>query len=420
MRIEKPKLFLETRHFLVAMALLILLIMLRLSWSYQSYTNFISKPFYYLNVEVISSYKKSRDGREYKVLKLRSDDGMTFFSSTNRKEDLQNKLLRVQIYPNENISFIDYLGYFYLKSRIKSIEDVETTTKDILLSKVSSQHKEESLASFYNAIFFATPLQKELREKISSLGVSHLVALSGFHLSILWGLIYGVLTFLYRPFQRRYFPYRYVLFDMGVVAIVLLGTYVWFVDFPPSLVRSYAMVLVGWVVILLGIELLSFTFLTTIGLTLIALFPALLVSLSFQLSIAGVFYIFLLLQYSKEVNNWIVSFIFIPFGIFVLMLPVVHAVFGVTTSFQLLSPLLSILFIPFYPLVMLLHIFGIGDTLDSVLIWIFNLPKGSVEYLLPLWVVAGYIALSIFSIWSRKLFFILIFIAFTYAVWLFY
>jgi len=147
--------------------------------------------------------------------------------------------------------------------------------------------------------------------------------------------------------QQKFFPYRHALFDVGLVAMILLAVYLCFVEFPPSLVRSYAMVLVGWIMLLLGIELLSFTFLTTILLSLVVLFPTLSVSLSFWLSVAGVFYIFLLLQYTKEYNKWMITVLFIPIGIFILMLPVVHHIFGVTSVYQLLSPLLSLLFIPF-------------------------------------------------------------------------
>jgi len=217
-------------------------------------------------------------------------------------------------------------------------------------------------------------------------------------------LIYGLILFLYRPLQQKFFPYRHALLDVGLVAIILLAVYLWFVDFPPSLVRSYAMVLVGWIVLLLGIELLSFTFLTSILLSLVVLFPSLLVSLSFWLSVAGVFYIFLLLQYTKEYNKWMITLLFIPFGIFILMLPVVHHIFGVTSGYQLLSPLLSLLFIPFYPLVMVLHIIGFGGILDSALLWLFSLPEESVENLLPLWAMLGYVGLSLGAIWNRKLF----------------
>jgi len=291
--------------------------------------------------------------------------------------------------------------------------------KDDLLEKVALQHPSDALQSFYNAIFFATPLDKTLRKQIAKLGVSHLVALSGFHLGILWGLVYGLLLLLYRPVQQRFFPYRHALFDVGFVAMILLGVYVWFVDFPPSLVRSYAMILLGWGVLLLGMELVSFTFLTTILLTLVVLFPSLLVSLSFWLSMTGVFYIFLLLQYTEGLDAKLISLVFIPFGIFILMQPVVHGIFGVTSIYQLLSPLLSILFIAFYPLVMFLHLVGMGDVFDGTLSWLFSLPHQSEEKFLPLWLGFTYLGLSIGATWYRKLFSVVLGVAGLYMIYLF-
>jgi competence protein ComEC len=419
MQLEKPKLFPEQKGFLLAIAVLILLLLIRLFFEYHAYQNFISKPFYYTYAKVMTAYEKSKNARHYTVLKLKSDEGFTFYTTTHRKEDFSHKRLRLQIFPNKSIKFKDYLGTFYVKSKIKHQETLAITMKDNLLEKVASQHKNESLQNFYNAIFFATSLDKTLRQRIAKLGVSHLVALSGFHLGILWGLVYGLLLLLYRSVQQRFFPYRHALFDVGLVAMILLGLYVWFVDFPPSLVRSFAMVLVGWGVLLLGMELLSFTFLTTILLTLVVLFPSLLVSLSFWLSVVGVFYIFLLLQYIKEFNAKLISLVFIPFGIFILMQPVVHGIFGVTSVYQLLSPLLSILFIPFYPLVMVLHLMGMGDMFDSSLLWLFSLPRQSVEHLLPLWLVFSYLGLSVWAIWSKKVFYMILGIASLYVFYLF-
>jgi len=275
------------------------------------------------------------------------------------------------------------------------------------------------LATFYNAIFFATPLEKALREKIALLGVSHLVALSGFHLGILWGLVYGLLLLLYRPLQQKYFPYRHALFDVGIIVMSILGFYVWFVDFPPSLVRSFAMVLVGWGMLLLGMELLSFTFLTAVFLILCMAFPSLLVSLGFWLSVAGVFYIFLLLQYTKTWNKWLITLGVIPIGIFILMLPIVHGIFSVTSIYQLLSPVLSLMFVVFYPLVMLLHILGWGAIFDTLLLSLFSLPSESQEHILPLWMVAFYGFVSIGAIWYRRIFYILLTLSLLYMVYLF-
>jgi competence protein ComEC len=152
---------------------------------------------------------------------------------------------------------------------------------------------------------------------------------------------------------------------------------------------------------------------------LVVLFPFLLVSLSFWLSVAGVFYIFLLLQYFMSANKWLMSLVVIPLGIFILMLPVVHGIFGMTSVYQLSSPLLSLLFVPFYPLVMGLHLFGWGASLDTVLLGLFSLPQQGVEALLSPWVVVWYVGLSIGAIWSRKMFYVLCSMALLYGVYLF-
>jgi len=419
MQLEKPKLFPERKGFLLAMGVLLLLLFVRLFFEYNAYKNFTAKPFYYTYAKVITAYGKSKNGRRYTVLKLRSDKGFTFYTTTHRKENFNHKRLRLQIFPNASIKFGDYLSTFYVKSKIKQQKRLVLTTKEKLLRKVASQHKSEALKSFYNAIFFATPLDKTLRQDIAKLGISHLVALSGFHLGILWGFVYGLLVLLYRPMQQKFFPYRHALLDVGIVTIMLLGFYVWFVNFPPSLVRSYAMVLVGWGVILLGIELLSFTFLITILITLVSLFPSLLVSLSFWFSVAGVFYIFLLLQYTKEFNAKLISLVLIPFGIFILMQPVVHGVFGSTNIYQLLSPFLSVLFIPFYPLVMFVHLVGMGGIFDESLSWLFTLPCQTEERDLPSWLVFTYLGLSLGAIWYKKLFYTVLGVAGLYMIYLF-
>ena len=419
MVIEKPKLFSDRRDFLIFAFVILALMLGRLFFSYQAYTAFIAKPFYYTTAKVLNVYPKERKGRQYTVLKLLSEEGLHFFTSTPDQKHWMGKKLRLEIYPSAHIHFFGYLGSFYVKSRIKKILPSSPEPKDLLMQRIASQHAHPMMQSFYQAIFFASPLSKALREKISLLGVSHLVALSGFHLGILWSLVYGVLLLLYRPLQLRYFPYRYSLLDMGLVTILCLGIYLWFVDFPPSLMRSYAMVLVGWIVILVGMDLMSFAFLATVGLTLLALFPALLVSLGFWLSMAGVFYIFLLLQYTKGVHKGIISLLVIPVGIFVLMLPVVHTVFGLTTPYQLLSPLLSLLFIPFYPLVIVLHLLGSGNLLDGSLLWLFGFTGEYSDRILPLWAASVYMGLSVVAIWSRGAFGLLLGVALCYGAYLF-
>ena len=417
--LEKPELFDTQKSFIYTLLVLVSVITVRLFFSYQEYSEFISKPFYFTEASVLNAYEKTKHGKRYTVLKLRSDEGFTFYTTTHKKENFKHQKLRIQIFPGADIGFKDYLGTFYVKSRIKERTALSATPKDKVLEKVARQHDDPAMQSFYKAILFATPVDKALREKISLLGVSHLVALSGFHLGILWALVYGLFLLAYKPLQQKYFPYRHALLDVGLLTVLVLGAYLWFVDFPPSLLRSYTMLVAGWFVILMGVELLSFKFLTTVVFLLAALFPSLLVSLSFWLSVAGVFYIFLLLHYTKHLSKWLITLLVIPLGIFLLMLPIVHMIFDVTSGYQLLSPLLSLLFIPFYPLVMFLHLIGFGDLLDSTLMTLFSLPEESVSHLLPWWLGLPYMGLSLWAVFNQKAFMALLGAASVYAMYLF-
>lgn len=420
MPLQKPLLFADRKSLAWVLLFFLLIILFRLFWHYQEYRSFISKPFYYTYADVVSEKSKHSRGKSYKVLKLHAQNGLRFFTTSYRKDSYANCRLRLQIFPDEKIGFRGYMGTFFVKSRIKEVlPEQESGYKDTLLANVAVQHDSGMLASFYNAIFFATPLPDTLREQISKLGVSHLIALSGFHLGILWGIIYGLIRVAYRPLQQRYFPYRFILIDAGAATLIVLGLYLWFVGFPPSLVRSYAMLLAGWGVLVAGMELLSFAFLFTVAGMLLALFPSLLFSLSFWLSVSGVFAIFLLLKYAQAVDKRIQALLIIPVGIFVLMLPVVHGTFGVTTPYQLLSPVLSLLFVPFYPLVMVLHLVGYGGVFDGVLLKLFALPAEAENHLLPLGVMYGYIALALLSIRYRAAFLLLSGAAFSYALYLF-
>jgi competence protein ComEC len=118
MQLEKPKLFPEKKTFVLVMVIFLLVILIRLFIEYQSYQSFISKPFYYTHAKVLNSYEKSKGNKRYQVLKLRSEDGFTFYTTNYSKDDFHHKRLRLQVFPNKSISFTDYLGTFYVKSRI--------------------------------------------------------------------------------------------------------------------------------------------------------------------------------------------------------------------------------------------------------------------------------------------------------------
>jgi len=417
--LEKPKLFLNLKEFWFVIIFLFVLFSIRLFFLHQEYETFKSKPFYYIDVQVIQAYEKWNEDEYHTILKLYSPAlNLNFFSRTKIREgDISDKI-RLKLFPSYEMRFFEYLGTSFIQSQVKEIYEKKKSAKSSLLGLVKSQHNEPLIANFYEAIFFAIPLKKELRESVSSLGVSHLIALSGFHLAILWGVLFFLFRLLYRPTQQKFFPYRFDLFDVGFMVLLILAWYVWFVDAPPSLLRSYAMLLVAWILLVFGMELLSFTFLATIVLLLLLIFPKMLLSLAFWFSVTGVFYIFLLLHYFSHINKYLLTLL-ITFGIFVLMLPIVHMIFPLTSLLQLTSPMLSLLFTLFYPLSILLHILGFGDFLDENLLQLFTLKSEERIFLLEWFVGVLYLLLSFLAIYSKWVFYLLTFISLSFSIWLF-
>ena len=417
--LEKPKLFLTPREFWLTGIFLLVLISLRFFFLYGEYKTFINKPFYYTDVTILQSYIKDNGEKRYQILKLYAPElNLNFFTRSNNIDKKFSSQLRIKLYPSNEMGFSEYLGTSFIHTQINESEKSLPIREDKIFSYVDKQHASEMIDDFYKAIFFADPLEKDLREVVSRLGVSHLIALSGFHLAILSTLLFFLLRPIYHFVQKRYFPYRYDLLDVGFVVLVLLAYYVVFVGAPHSLVRSYAMMFMGWSLLLLGIELLSFSFLFMIVLLLLLIFPQMLLSLAFWFSVMGVFYIFLLLRYFAHLNRYLITLI-ISFGIFILMLPLVHTIFPLTSPLQLLSPLLSLIFTFFYPLSMGLHVVGQGDFFDPLLLILFSLESQESYVFLTPWYGVGYLLLSLLAIYSRVWFSLLFVVAFGFSVYLF-
>jgi len=409
--LEKPKLFVERREVWVVVGFFLVLLVARLGWLYGEYREFILKPFYFTQAEVIEQYTTTREGERYTLSHFYAPAlDLHFVSRIYVDEPLVGRSVRLKLFPSERIGFVDYLRRAYIPAKINRIYPSKASTLSTLSDAIASQHENPTMQRFYQAIFLATPLPKELRGQIATLGVSHLVALSGLHLAILSLMLFGLLRPLYRGLQQRFFPYRFEMMDVGLVVLLILGGYLYMVGMPPSLLRSYVMMVLGWLMLLLGVELVSFGFLGVTLMGILVLFPKLLFSVAFWFSMAGVFYIFLLLKYFEGLGRWWMSLL-ISVGLFVLMLPIVHLIFPLVSPWQLLSPWLSLVFTFFYPLSLGLHLLGIGGVLDGGLMALFSLESASREVLLGGWWGVGYLLLSLGAVYSRWLFWLLVGVA---------
>ncbi len=401
------KLFLNYKEILYFLAFLLLLGSINVSISYYNYLDFKSKNIQDIEAKVISQYIKTKNERSYFVLKLDSPHHGVFYTTSREDlKDITNRDLSLKGI-TKNVTFKDYISTFYVPSFLLKIGQNSPNAIDRFGQKIASMHEHEHTKELFLALFLAKPISKDLREQINLLGISHLIAISGFHLGVIVFVIFWLLIYPYRFLQQRYFSYRNSYFDITTIAIIFSFFYLYIVDFVPSLLRAFSMLFFGFLLYIRGVRILSFTFLLTVVLALLALKPSLVFSIGFILSVCGVFYIYLIIHHLKDRSN-LEIFLAINSLLYFLMLPIVHFYFDPFSPYQILSIPLTVLFSAFYPLEIFLHLISFGGVLDSYILELISLPKSSIPLSISIYFLIFFLLLSIISIFSKKSFLLLI------------
>jgi len=404
-KLEKIELLSSKRDIFTLLALLFFLLFLSLSYQYYKYHELTKFDSQITNAVVLKQYTKTKETKKgkikrYEVLKLRSNDGFTFYTIANKNlQNIKNRTIQIEIWA-ANISFYEYLRRFFVFSKILKIYKNNSLMSSIS-NAIASQHNDNNISSLYEALFLAKPLPRALQQQFSNLGISHLIAISGFHLGVLSFILFLLLKYPYKFLQNRYFPYRDYKRDTFFITVSILFAYMLFLSYPPSLLRSFIMLVVGFILYERGVKIISMQTLAITVLLILALFPQLLFSIGFWLSVSGVFYIFLFLLYFNHYNK-IVEFLFIPFWVYLLMLPYSLALFGNFSLYHPLSILYSILFTLFYPLALVLHLFGFGDLLDPLVHILLYAKLNAHQVHLHIGFLGVEIILSLLSIFSRR------------------
>lgn len=388
---------------MIFIATTFLLFCITLFFEYKKFQEFTKFSDITLSAKVLNQYLKNG----YYVLKMRSDDGVEFYTSaSNQIRDIKFHEVDVKLFLNE-MSFLEFVNGFYARSDILKLYPMDSFKANIFTS-ITDQHSDEKMKEIFLTLFFATPINLELRQKLATLGLSHIVAISGFHLGLLSVFFFFILKYPYRFFQDKLFPYRSSHRDLFSITALLLFAYMAFLDFPPSLLRSYAMLIIGYFLYDRGVKIISMQTLFVSVLLLIALFPKLLLSIAFWLSVGGVFYIFLYLLYFTHLQKW-VTFVALPIFVFFMMFVSSLYIFEIFSPLQLISIILTFAFIIFYPIEIALHILEFGDLFDSYLIKLFDIAKEYKIIKIDLSLFITHILLSFGAIFSKKILYILIF-----------
>ncbi|MGB7402092.1 MAG: ComEC/Rec2 family competence protein [Arcobacter sp.] len=392
---------------------LILISFVTLFFQYNNYKDFIDNPIYKLQAQVINKYEKD----DFDIYKLQGAK-FSFFTSTPKGLDLKRLDSVDMSILSGKVSFLEYLKGFYVKS-FNIFKYQKYSIKKDLKEKIQSQHTNKNISEIYEAIFLALPTNSDLRDVFAIYSISHLIAISGFHLGVLSFILYFIFYYPYNFFHNRYFPYRNRRFDILCIVLSLLFVYLIFTNLVPSLLRAFIMMVFGIFLLRANIKLISFETLLLTLLFILVLFPKFLFSISLWFSILGVFYIFLFIKYFQNLNK-IFLFLFFNIWIFASFNPIVHYFFGVTSWVQLFSPLITILFTIFYPLELFLHLIGYGGLLDSFLNIAINMKFHSFEVMTPLWFFITYIIFSLLAIIRKEAFWVLniLFVSFNLYLYL--
>ena len=380
---------------------LITILLINISIEYSKYQELIDDEVYETKVKVLNIYPK----KDYNILRL-SAPNFDFFTNIDKSESVEKLDILNILILSKNISFLDYLKGFYAKSIIFKKIEKQSSFKDEIIKKIDSNHEDNITKELFQALFLAIPISKELRDICTNYGISHLIALSGFHLGVLSFVIYWIFYFPYTYLHKKYFLYRNKKYDLLLISISFLFFYLILTNVVPSLLRAFVMFVFAIFLLRYNIKLFSYTTLFIVFLIVISLFPKYFFSLGFWFSIIAVFYIFLFLQYFSKLNKYLQIVLF-NLWMFLIFNPIVHFYFPQTSYEQFLSPLITILFTFFYPFEIFAHIFDFAIYFDGFIkkflywdMYVYNVET-------PFYFFIVYLMFSLASIFYKKAFWVL-------------
>ena len=393
---------------------LLFVFMINILFNYLSYKELKKEYIFETKAEVLNIYPKEK----FDVIKLKGD-GFEFFASFSKDENIKKLDFLNVVFDTRNITFYTYLKGFFTKILYFERGEKNNSVKEKIIKNIEENHDDFMIRELFNALFLAIPVSSELRDIITSYGVAHVVALSGFHLVVLSFVIYWALYYPYSFFQNRYFPYINRRFDILLITLMILLYYLLLTDIVPSLLRAFVLFCMGIYLLRSNIKVISYMTLLYTFLIVIAFFPQYIFNIGFWFSIFAVFYIYLFIQYLNKGNKFVL-YIFFNIWMFLIFNPVVHYFFPQTAYEQFYSIPITIFFNIFYPAEIFAHIFEISIYFDKYLkIFLENKIEVFMVFT-PFWFFVLYIFVSFLSIWSKIAFVVLNILMIGFNIYLFY
>lgn len=238
-------------------------------------------------------------------------------------------------------------------------------------------------------------LSEDIRETYSVAGASHVLALSGLHIGLLYGFLFWLFSFLWKRWP--------VLKPYGVcVIILLLWCFAFFTGLSPSVVRSVIMISLLAISSFQSGKLLSLNTLAATAFLMLVIYPLWLFDVGFQLSFAAVASIVLiqpklyhLISVKRRILRYVWGILTVSVAAQIGTAPLVILYFSRFSTHFLLTNLWVVLlvtlivyssivmlifsFVPFLRQCLAAIVEGLLNAQNTALRWIEHLPASSVD-----------------------------------------
>lgn len=266
-------------------------------------------------------------------------------------------------------------------------------------------------------------LDPEVKQRFQASGAAHVLAVSGLHTGVIYGLLLLIVTLggRFKPLYEE----RWARWGISLLIIGVMWFYAWLTGMTPSVVRAVLMVSIVEIARMAYRRAVSINTIAAAAVLILLVRPADLWSVSFQLSFTATAAIvmtassmerFLLRQvWKSKALNWVVGMIIVSLAAQIGTLPITMYNFGQVSSYFLLTNLivlpLATILVPLGLVTMMLGGGWIGVVagkvtgavawlLNHAVGWIESLPGSTVSAQIDGWMVAAYYALILLFYWT--------------------
>lgn len=266
-------------------------------------------------------------------------------------------------------------------------------------------------------------LDPEVKQRFQASGAAHVLAVSGLHTGVIYGLLLLIVTLggRFKPLYEE----RWARWGISMLIIAVMWFYAWLTGMTPSVVRAVLMVSIVEIARMAYRRAVSINTIAAAAVLILLVRPADLWSVSFQLSFTATAAIVMMARsmerlmhrqvWKSKALDWMVGTIIVSLAAQIGTLPITMYNFGQVSSYFLLTNLivlpLATILVPLGLVTMALGGCWIGMVagkvtsavawlLNHAVGWIESLPGSTVSAQIDGWMVAAYYALILLFYWT--------------------